>query len=225
MILPLYSALVRPHLEYCVQVWAPRYKKHRDLLERVQKRAMKMIKGLEHLSYVERLSDLALFSLEQRRLREDLINVYKYLKFGSPSNMAKLLSAVCGDRTKGNGQNRKFCTTMHKNIFTVRVTEHWNSCPGRLWSLLVWRPSRPAWTPTCATRSREPALAGGLDLSSQEVPSSPYSSVILCQGEHCAAEEKTNADIATGDACKGVNLLVSIIMYSFIFFRHIHKGN
>ncbi|KAK4825969.1 hypothetical protein QYF61_003538 [Mycteria americana] len=103
------STFEDPILEVNLTKRAPHYKNDIEVLERVQRRATKLVKGLKQKSYEERLRELGSFSLEKRRLRGDLIALYNYLKGG------------CSEE--------RFRLDIRKNFFTERVVKHWNRLP------------------------------------------------------------------------------------------------
>ncbi|GAB0178307.1 hypothetical protein GRJ2_000296000 [Grus japonensis] len=105
VILPLYSALVRPHLEYCIQLWGPQYRRDMELLERVQRRATKLIRGLEHLSCEDRLRECVQPGEEKapgRPYSSLPIPEGAYRKAGEG-----LFTRACSDRTSDNGLKLK----------------------------------------------------------------------------------------------------------------------
>ena len=128
--LMLYKSLIRPQLEYANQVWAPRLKKHKTLLENVQRRATKLVPGLEDLSYEERLQELRLPTLAYRRLRGDLIEVYKIMSGKCDSEVCEgLIVKREGERSTGHPMKifkERPKHDMHKNGFPHRVVDLWN---------------------------------------------------------------------------------------------------
>ena len=132
--LGLYKSLVRSHLEYAVQAWCPYRKGDIEMLERVQMRATKMIHGLRGKSYTQRLMYLKLPTLKFRRVRGDMIVLYKFLcaTIVGNENVAPQLNMSNVVHTRGN---RFKLVKSHvkydlcKNMFTNRIIDIWNSLP------------------------------------------------------------------------------------------------
>jgi hypothetical protein len=128
----LYGVFVRPHLEYCVQAWAPYLLGDINHLERVQKQATRIVRSIRHLPYEQRLARLDMFSLKRRRLRGDLIETFKIVK-----QIAKVNPDYFFQRshtTQLRGHNFKLfkprCRTRGRQFsFSVRVITPWNSLP------------------------------------------------------------------------------------------------
>ena len=124
----LYNAYVRPHLEYCVQAWSPHYQKDLVMLEKVQRRATRLIPGLKRLDYETRLKELNMFSLERRYRRGDMIEVYKIFTGLDDIKLEDFFELDNDDR---RGHSRKLKVKysrldIRKYSFSVRVVGLWN---------------------------------------------------------------------------------------------------
>ena len=131
----LYNSLIRPHLEYCVQFWSPYYRKDIEKLERIQRRVTKMIPRLRNKPYEERLKEMNLFSLSRRRMRGDLIEVYKIFKGLDNINVNDYFTVDRSNATRNNGYKiigKRFRTNESKHFFFNRVVNVWNSLPAHV---------------------------------------------------------------------------------------------
>ena len=134
----LYKALVRPHLEFSSCVWSPKYKYISDAIERVQRRATKIISNLKDLPYSERLQKLNLATLDYRRKRADLLEVYRITE-GIHSIDQHCQCKICPEKYMlspslnifSRGHSKKLqvqtATGIRSNYFSVRVVNAWNS--------------------------------------------------------------------------------------------------
>ena len=129
VILQLYKSLVRPHLEYSIQAWRPYFQKDIDLIEGVQRRATKLISDVKDKSYMNRLRILNLTTLETRRLRGDLIEVFKIFK-GFDNLDPTLFFELSTAPTRGHSWKlvKPRCRLdIRKFSFAHRVVDAWNS--------------------------------------------------------------------------------------------------
>ena len=131
IVLQLYNALVRPHLEYAVQFWAPSLQKDINRLEAVQARATKLVPALRHFGYRRRLERLNLFDLQTRRLRGQLIETFKILKGMTNIDLNNLFT-LSTNQTRSNGYKlelKRYRTSLCGNFFTYKIANTWNKLP------------------------------------------------------------------------------------------------
>ena len=132
ILLRTYKVFVRPILEYCQQVWSPYLKKDIDDIERIQRRATKLIHDLKDLSYEERLEELGLFTLCDRRLRGDMICLYKIFHGKTNINAKKIFTMDSDSITRGHMfkiKQQRCHSDIRSNYFSQRVAVPWNNLP------------------------------------------------------------------------------------------------
>ncbi|CAH8605723.1 unnamed protein product [Dicrocoelium dendriticum] len=131
----LLNAFLRPHLEFAIQAWSPWLLKDQRILEAPQRRATKLVRGLKHLDYPQRLQCLGLYSLKYRRLRGDLILVFMILS--NPGHPCRHLLTLhqSGSHLRGHPlrlthqHSRLNC---RRHYFALRICRPWNALPADL---------------------------------------------------------------------------------------------
>jgi hypothetical protein len=135
MFVNLYKTLVRPHLEYANIIWHPSLKRQSNIIERVQRRATKILQECKEMSYSERLVYLNLHSLKGRRLRGDLIEVFKIFNKLVDIEATKFFSLAVFTKTRNTG-NKIFIknskTNKRKTFFSYRIAKIWNNLPAKI---------------------------------------------------------------------------------------------
>lgn len=133
LFLKLYKTYIRPLLEYAFQIWSPYFKKDIELLERVQRRATKMVPCLRNCPYEDRLKELGLTSLEQRRKRGDLIETYKILnKYYNVPDLTDIYIKNENRHLRGHTLKLRVPSTSsnpHKHFLPNRIVNDWNKLP------------------------------------------------------------------------------------------------
>ena len=132
----LYKTYVRHHLEFSVQSWSPWYDKDIELLEKVQRRAVNMVVGLTSHTYEGKLKELNLPTLKERRMRGDMIQVWKYVHGVNPglTNLFQMAGTQHQRVSRHTGNPLNICRQnarldVRKNFFTVRSIDNWNRLP------------------------------------------------------------------------------------------------
>jgi len=132
VIISLYKALVRPKLEYCIQAWRPFLRKDIDSMERIQRRATRIITECKGLNYESRLKALDLISIEDRQTRGDLIQVFKYIKGIDNVDYKEFFQLADNSRTRGHSFKIikvRSRLEIRRNFFSQRVVNKWNELP------------------------------------------------------------------------------------------------
>ena len=130
--LPLYKSLVRSHLEYAAQFWSPHLQRDIIKIEKIKRKASKMISEIRNHSYRQRLKDLNLTSLEQRRLHGQLIEAFKYVRRFNNTTARGLFDLDFNDRTRKNGEKlivKRFNTSIAQHFDPTKITTTWNALP------------------------------------------------------------------------------------------------